>query len=156
METTHPREYKSPRRKLLRFFEKSRDKWKLKYREVKKVLKRLTNRIRFLERSKAEYQQRVEELQAQLAALKASRLEKEEANEGLKKGDQPASPLSRVEGLAGVPAERHHYRLLQVFRVLSLILSSATSIRGETRAVKIFYSGYRLDEPGAAYSTARV
>ena len=26
METTYPREYKSPRRKLLRFFEKSRDK----------------------------------------------------------------------------------------------------------------------------------
>jgi DNA repair ATPase RecN len=76
METPYPREYKSPRRKLLRFFEKSRDKWKLKYREVKKVLKRLTNRIRFLERSKAEYKQRVEELQAQLAALKASRLEK--------------------------------------------------------------------------------
>jgi DNA repair ATPase RecN len=73
---TYPREYKSPRRKLLRFFEKSRDKWKLKYREVKKVLKWLTNRIRFLERSKAEYKQRVEELQAQLAALKASRLEK--------------------------------------------------------------------------------
>jgi DNA repair ATPase RecN len=85
METTHLREYKSPRRKLLRFFEKSRDKWKLKYREVKKVLKRLTNGIRFLERSKAEYKQRVEDLQAQLAALKASRIEKEEANEVLKK-----------------------------------------------------------------------
>jgi hypothetical protein len=83
-ETTHQREYKSPRGKLLRFFEKSRDKWKLKYLEVKKVLKRLTNRIRFLERSKAVYKQRVEELQAQLAALKTSRLEKEEANEGLK------------------------------------------------------------------------
>lgn len=93
METTHPREYKRPRRKLLRFFEKSRDKWKLKYLEVKKVLKRLTNRIRFLERSKAEYKQRVEELQAQLAALKASRLEKEEANEGLKKRVISRHPL---------------------------------------------------------------
>jgi chromosome segregation ATPase len=86
METTHQREYKSPRRKLLRFFGKSRDNWKLKYHKVKKVLKRLTNRIRFLERSKAGYKQRVEELQAQLAALKASRLEKEDAKEGLKKG----------------------------------------------------------------------
>jgi predicted RNase H-like nuclease (RuvC/YqgF family) len=85
MEITHPREYKSPRRKLVRFFEKSRDKWKLKYREVKKVLKRLTNRIRFLERSKAEYKQRVEELQAQLAALKASRLEARRGERGVKK-----------------------------------------------------------------------
>jgi predicted RNase H-like nuclease (RuvC/YqgF family) len=93
METTHPREYKSPRRKLLRFFEKSRDKWKLKYLEVKKVLKRLTNRIRFLERSKAEYKQRVEELQAQLAALKASHLEKGDANEALKKRVISRHPL---------------------------------------------------------------
>jgi hypothetical protein len=61
-----------------------------------------------------------------------------------------------VEALAGVLAERHHSSLLQVFTVLSLRLSWATSIRGETRAVKIFYSGYPLDEPGAAYSTARV
>ena len=67
METTHPREYKSPRRKLLRFFEKSRDKWKLKYREVK--------------------------LQAQLAALKASHLEKEDANEALKKRVISRHPL---------------------------------------------------------------
>jgi hypothetical protein len=61
-----------------------------------------------------------------------------------------------VEALAGVPAERHHYSLLQVFTVLSLMLSWATSIRGSERAVKIFYSGYRPDEPGAAYSTVRV
>ncbi len=55
-----------------------------------------------------------------------------------------------------MPAERHHYSLLQVFTVLSLMLSSATSIRGSERAIKIFYSGYPLDEPAAAYSTARV
>jgi hypothetical protein len=52
--------------------------------------------------------------------------------------------------------ERHHYSLLQVFTVLSLILSSATSLRGAERAVNIFYSCYQLDEPVAAYSTARV
>lgn len=65
-------------------------------------------------------------------------------------------PLSRVEARAGVPAEGHHYSLLEVLTVLSLMLSSATSIRGSERAVKIFYSCYRLDEPGATYSTARV
>ena len=85
METTDQREYKSPGRKLLRFFEKSRDKWKSKYLEVKKVVKRLENRIRFLERSKAQYKQRAEELQAQLVALKASGLGKEKEVEELKK-----------------------------------------------------------------------
>ncbi len=61
-----------------------------------------------------------------------------------------------MEALAWVPAERHHYSLLQVVTVLSLMLSSATSIRGSERAIKIFYSCYPLDEPAAAYSTARV
>ena len=37
-----------------------------------------------------------------------------------------------------------------------MMLCSATSIRGSERAIKIFYSCYPLDEPAAAYSTARV
>jgi len=47
--------YKSPERKLIRFFETSRNKWKIKARESKRVLKRLKNRIRFLESSRARW-----------------------------------------------------------------------------------------------------
>lgn len=39
--------YKSPERKLVRFFETSRNKWKSKARESKRVLKRRKNRLRF-------------------------------------------------------------------------------------------------------------
>lgn len=59
--------YKSPRRKLVRFFEKSRDQWKTKHHQAKADVKRLTNRIRFLERSKADLQKQVSELQRALA-----------------------------------------------------------------------------------------
>jgi len=59
--------YKSPRRKLVRFFEKSRDQWKTKHHQVKVDVKRLTNRVRFLEQSKADLQKQVTELQHALA-----------------------------------------------------------------------------------------
>lgn len=63
--------YKSPRRKLVRFFEKSRDQWKTKHHQAKADVKRLTNRIRFLEQSKADLQKQVAELRHALAQHQA-------------------------------------------------------------------------------------
>ena len=58
--------YRSPVRKLMRFFERSRDTWKRKCQEAKALVKRLTNGMRALQRSrdrwKALAQQRQEEL----------------------------------------------------------------------------------------------
>jgi predicted nuclease with TOPRIM domain len=55
--------YKSPRHKLLQFFEQSRDQWKAKCRQAKADLKRLNNRLRRVESRK-------DELQAQLTVLR--------------------------------------------------------------------------------------
>jgi chromosome segregation ATPase len=63
--------YKSPRRKLVRFFERSRDQWKTKHHQVKAEVKRLTNRIRFLEQGKADLKKQVAELQRALAQHQA-------------------------------------------------------------------------------------
>ena len=41
--------YKSPKRKLVKFFEKSRDKWKTKHQEVKKNVKQLKNRVNYFD-----------------------------------------------------------------------------------------------------------
>ncbi len=59
--------HKSPRRKLVRFFEKSRDQWKTKHHQAKADVKRLTHRIRFLEQSKADLQKQVADLKRALA-----------------------------------------------------------------------------------------
>jgi len=66
-DSTRVKTYKSPRRKLVRFFEKSRDQWKTKHHQAKADVKRLTHRVRFLERSKADLQKQVTELQRALA-----------------------------------------------------------------------------------------
>ena len=61
--------YKSPVRKLIRFFEESRDKWKARCLDAKYRIKLLTNKIRYLEKRKAELSKRVKELEMELEEL---------------------------------------------------------------------------------------
>ena len=63
--------YKSPVRKLVRFFEKSRDQWKAKCLETKATAKGLKHRIRYLEQNKAEWKTKAKELEKELARMKA-------------------------------------------------------------------------------------
>ena len=63
--------YKSPRRKLVRFFEKSRDQWKAKCLQAKATAKGLKHRIRYLEQSKAHWKTKAKELEQELARMRA-------------------------------------------------------------------------------------
>lgn len=81
--------YKSPRHKLLRFFEKSRDQWKAKCTRAKATVKRLQNRVRFLETSKTRLQHRVSDLAADLKTLKRLLQEKDTELAQLKKNLPP-------------------------------------------------------------------
>lgn len=63
--------YKSPRRKLVRFFEKSRNQWKAKCLQAKATAKGLKHRIRYLEQSKADWKAKAKELEHELTRLRA-------------------------------------------------------------------------------------
>jgi uncharacterized protein YlxW (UPF0749 family) len=60
------KDYSSPIRKLLNFFESSRDSWKVKCLEAKKVIKKLKNRIAFLEEGKTQLKNQVKDLEQRL------------------------------------------------------------------------------------------
>ena len=62
--------YKSPRHKLTKFFEKSRDRWKEKCLKAKSKAKQLSNRVRFLENSKENLKLKIESLEEELAKMK--------------------------------------------------------------------------------------
>lgn len=71
--------YRSPVGKLLAFFKKSRDGWKRKCQEAKKVAKRLFNHIVKLKQSRnqwkaraRQYRAEVQQLQRELAEVKIS------------------------------------------------------------------------------------
>ena len=63
---TEDKEYKSPSRKLIKFFQKSRDNWKSKYQDLKYKMKLMQNKIRYLEKRKTQLNQRIKELQQEL------------------------------------------------------------------------------------------
>ena len=71
--------FKSPSRKLIRFFERSRDNWKRKYMKLKRERKKLSNQVRAVEKSREHWKviarrerQRAEQFERELADKKRS------------------------------------------------------------------------------------
>ena len=71
MNESEAKRYKSSRRKLVKFFEQSRNQWKTKSIAAKAQVKYLKNRIRYLEGSQAKWKSKAIELEQELARLKA-------------------------------------------------------------------------------------
>lgn len=65
--------FRSPLRKLVTFFEVSRDKWKEKCQQVKYQFKLLKRRFQTLEKSRDLWQQRYQEAQTDCEQLQAQR-----------------------------------------------------------------------------------
>lgn len=70
------KEFRSPRGKLLRFFERSRNGWKLKCRKAKDDVKRLSNNVADLRRSRLRWK---ETAKRQAEEIKRLRRELEES-----------------------------------------------------------------------------
>ena len=85
MEATNEKTYSSPQRKLVKFFERSRNQWKAKAGVAKTGLKRLVTRVRRLERSKADSQHQLAALQTQVAEWQAQHAQTVRELEELKK-----------------------------------------------------------------------
>jgi len=68
--------YKSPLKKLVVFFEKSRDKWKAKYIETKKDLKRAKNQINDLKHRKEMWKERAIKTENRLKEIEEIKLKK--------------------------------------------------------------------------------
>jgi chromosome segregation ATPase len=61
--------WKSPLKKLVRFFQRSRDQWKTKYAAKKQQYKRMSNQARAVEKSRAKWRQVAEQAQQQVRQL---------------------------------------------------------------------------------------
>ena len=147
--------YKSPLRKLVRFFEKSRNQWKAKCREAKEMVKRLENRVRFLETSKARLKDRVKALEAEVARMKAEGQAREEVGAAQKETAEESIALERIEEFHLVPAH-HVYSLGHIVLFVSLVLSASASFRCASRAIEIVFSLFQLQLPSPSWSTGRL
>jgi septal ring factor EnvC (AmiA/AmiB activator) len=62
--------YRSPRRVLARFFEKSRDLWKAKYQALQERIKEFRTEVRDLRRSRDRWRAKAEALEQQIGELR--------------------------------------------------------------------------------------
>jgi hypothetical protein len=69
MSETNALDYKSPLRKLVAFFQKSRNAWKEKHHEAKAECKKLSNQVRAVEKSRQQWRERAEAQERRADAL---------------------------------------------------------------------------------------
>lgn len=62
-------ELKSPLRKLVQVFQRSRNRWKAKYRDLKDECKLLGNQVRAVEKSREKWRQDAQQARQQLREL---------------------------------------------------------------------------------------
>jgi len=77
--------YRSPQRKLVQFFEKSRNQWKAKCLEAKSNLRRIKNRAHWLAQSRDGWKARARELAQRVQELEAQTVDHQHEIKALKK-----------------------------------------------------------------------
>ena len=153
---TKDKVYKSPVRKLARFFEKSRDQWKAKCRKAKMTIKQLKSRVRFLEESRERWKNRAQELKDQ---VKQKDVKERELKERLKvleeKVNKKTDVLDGLEDFALIP-RYHQYSVGHVKLYTDLVLSDAISLRGASRATDTMVSSLQLPMAVPTWYTGRL
>jgi chromosome segregation ATPase len=85
------KKYKSPKSKLIKFFENSRDKWKKKAKDAKYQIKLLRKKIKYIEQKKKEYKKHSNNLEMQLQQMKDKEKRMQDEIDRLKKKFKSAS-----------------------------------------------------------------
>lgn len=136
--------YKSPMKKLLKFFENSRDNWKAKAQTRKKENKRLKNRVRFLEASQKKWRKEALALRRQLNNVQSAHTQAT-TDTTKKKSDTFLTYHS-------IP--NHTYSAEIIFFLLQLVLHASVSFRGSEKVLKLIQTcfPYPLESVPSWYS----
>jgi hypothetical protein len=139
MDSIHPNKvYTSPMRKLVRFFEQSRDQWKKKCRAAKAEIKRLAQQVKRLKQSRANWKSRAKTLER----LRAPRRE-------------GTVVLSGPTALA-VRSPHQHYSVGHLALFLELVLSAGASLRGASQTLSVVFAFFQLEVPVPTWQTGRL
>ena len=132
--------YKSPPSKLVAFFKESRDKWKKKFTDAKRNVKRLTEQVRYWKRESESLRRRVKELEKELGESQKKN------SEGF---ESPAVKFGEVP-------EFHKYSYGHMHLFLRLVLEASASMRGASRSLDIVGSFLELGIDMPSWSAGRL
>lgn len=160
------KEYKSPVKKLAKFFEKSRDQWKAKCKEAKAKIKYLNNKVRDLEKSREKWKQKSKQGEVELKKLKneleALRQELKNINYELDASRQQvqkyAQKLQNIEQKIALFQHfpvGHQYSLGQIMWFILFVFSAATSFRAASIVMQIISDSWPWPLKAPSWVTGR-
>jgi len=123
--------YKSPIKKLVKFFEKSRDKWKGKYMISKIKTKELEHKISLLELSNNKLKSETLLLRKQIKKIVIS------TENILPEFDIKTDLIIPDTPLKATKIPYHSYSATTIFLMLQMVLSAAVSLRGSSSVLNI-------------------
>jgi hypothetical protein len=133
------RSYRSPVRKLIRFFEESRNQWKVKCLSAKHQIKLLSNKTRYLEKRKADLTNKVKELEKKLDDLQ---------------GKQTVI-MPPGGGKFDIIPSFHSYSIAHICLFVEFVLSGGASLRGASGILGIITSFMNLGGSTPSWYTGR-
>jgi len=145
--------YKSPLKKLVAFFKKSRDDWKRKCHDAKEELKLARKNNKNLRESKKIFKEKVKCLEADISKLNSAKEALEQEVHELQKTVD--SIIDNAQALNIVP-ERHQYPIGIIYMYISLVLTASTSLRGASKALEVFISTLNLDCSTPSWPSGRL
>ncbi|HHB94941.1 MAG TPA: hypothetical protein ENK88_07330 [Campylobacterales bacterium] len=150
--------YKSPLRKLVTFFEQSRNQWKEKYLNQKLNIKRLKNRVKYLEKSKTDWKQKAVVLKQKVKELeiKHKQLEKKVKSNQIQKNAVKKNIFDHCHKDFEIIPYNHKYPIGIVMLSLSLILKAASSLRGSSRTLDVVINFSQLSLPIPSWHSVRL
>jgi len=152
-ESSDSKNYKSPPKKLIAFFKKSRDEWKSKCINAKEELKLAKKNIKNLRKSKKILKENIRCLETEVSRLNSAKEALEQEVHELQKTVD--SIVNNAPALNVVPA-RHQYPIGIIYMYVSLVLTASTSLRGGSRALEVFISTLNLDCSTPSWSCGRL
>ena len=157
MNSIHPNKvYTSPVRKLVRFFEQSRDQWKRKCRAAKAKVKRLAQRVQRLEQSRANWKGRAKTLEQELARSQAQAHALAREVERLRALRREGARVPQGPAALAVRPSHQHYSVGHLELFLELVLSAGVSLRGASQTLSVVFAFFQLEAPVPTWQTGRL
>jgi len=129
--------YKSPLRKLVKFFENSRDNWKQKYQQARKDIKSLKNKRYYQQQKQRSQEQRLMVLSMENKALRASLAALEQQQQKDAAFNEKAEHLLEATSAFDQKIAHHQYSVGLIQMLLQLVFDGANHLRTSARSMAI-------------------
>lgn len=155
IEVLEKKSYKSPKYKLLQFFEASRDQWKEKCLKAKSRIRSLKINIRDLKKSRQDWKEKCQGHKKEVDENHSKIKLMEQEIESLKKKPSKSKEI-KPHASFDIRPKNHSYSIGQITLFIQLVLDVAIGFRGSSRVMDLTNDFFNLGLSVPAGNTGRL